>query len=97
MKRIAIFVLITGVSLVAFGALEAVKPVLKESHTWSMYGKPIAYYQRVKMSDGSTVELKSKTPLTEKQWQAKADEIQKAIDEQPVFTICPTCGGSGEI
>jgi len=79
-----------------------VKPVLVKSYTWSMYGKPIAYYQRVKMPDGSIQELKIKPEAGKvapdaKQWQALVDKqwaSQKLIVEA-MPKPCPYCGGTG--
>lgn len=69
------------------------KPVLVSSAKQWDHTK--AYYQKVNMPDGSKLELKSRVPLTKEQWQQKADNIQKDINEQSEPEICPTCGGSG--
>ncbi|NVM22107.1 MAG: hypothetical protein HWN68_10055 [Desulfobacterales bacterium] len=70
-----------------------IKPVLKdEVNHWQINGKTVAYYQKVTMPDGSMLELKSRTPLTKAQWQKLADDIQKAIENEPKPQICPTCG-----
>ena len=71
------------------------KPVLaKPAEAWMINKTLVAYYQKVKLPDGSNVELKSKVLLTDKQWQAKADafwEAQKKAElEKP--KICPYCG-----
>ena len=57
----------------------------------------VAYYQKVKMPDGTTQELKSRTPLDAKQWQVLA---QKCWDAQVGAELnkpkpCPYCGGTG--
>ena len=66
------------------------KPVLvSDAKQWELTG---AYYQKVTMPDGSRQELKSRTPLTKIQWQKMADDIYKAIKNEPMPEICPTCG-----
>lgn len=63
------------------------KPVLiAPAKQWPLTG---AYYRKVKMPDGSVQELKSRTALTDTQWQAFAESIyQKPEPER----VCPTCG-----
>ena len=68
------------------------KPVLvSEAKQWDLTK---VYYQKVTMPNGYKVELKSKTPLTKEQWQAKADdlwEIQQQLEaDKP--KVCPYCG-----
>jgi hypothetical protein len=85
MKRGLLLVL----ALVACAVTQPVaieKPVLvSTAKQWQMTG---AYYQRVKMPDGSVQEIKSRTPLTAKQWQALAEELNVSEKEE----VCPTCG-----
>ena len=108
--RFVILVLVFGLfGLVVFGKagpagepIEAT-PVLTatKNAVWTIRNDTgthvVAYYQRVKMPDGSTQELKSRTPLDAKQWQVLA---QKCWDAQVVAELnkpkpCPYCGGTG--
>ena len=57
-----------------------VAPVLKDSQvTWTIGKTVVAYYQRVKMPDGSIQELKSKMTLDIKGWEALAQKQWEAI------------------
>lgn len=110
MNRIFLFLILVG--LVIAGAPKTgdvteplpieVKPVLvSAAKPWTIRNDTglhlIAYYQRVKMPDGTTQELKSRTPLDAKQWQALS---QKQWDAQLAAELnkpkpCTRCGGSG--
>ena len=62
-----------------------VKPVLTTEikPPWTIGKTVVGYYQRVKMPDGTTQELKSKTPLDIKGWEALAQkqwEAMKAVE-----------------
>ena len=70
------------------------KPVFeKPAEEWKIHDKTVAFYRDCKLPDGRKVELKSKTPLTDQQWQKKADDYYKAvIEEETKLEICPFCG-----
>lgn len=79
-----------------------IKPVLVDvAKPWTIRNDTglhtIAYYQRVTMPDGTTQELKSRTPLTALQWKALAQkqwDVQSAAElNRPI--PCMRCGGSG--
>lgn len=75
-----------------------VNPALKgEPWAWEMYGKVIAWYQRVDLPDGTNQIIKikpeselEKVPKTEA-WQTIVDKIDFKPEPEP--KICPTCGG----
>ena len=69
------------------------KPIpVKVAKQWELTK---AYYQHFTMPDLSRPELKSIVRLTPIQWQAKADEYWKIMQEakQNEPKICPFCGG----
>jgi hypothetical protein len=91
MKRIIISAALIVLSS-ALGILEPIKEkpiLLSDAKQWEHTG---AYYQKVIMPDGLRLELKSRTPLSKEQWQKMADDIQKAIENEPKPEICPVCG-----
>ena len=88
MKRIIVTLIMLGLGVVSLGIFEPVpepvepQPVLvSEAKQWDLTK---AYYRKVKMPDGSRQELKSRTPLDAKQWEALAQkqwDAMKAIEE----------------
>mgnify|MGYP001571894478 CR=1 FL=1 len=80
-----------------------IKPVLVTTRhpVWTIRNDTgthvVAYYQRVKMPDGTTQESKSRTPLEAKQWQVLS---QKQWNAQVAAELnkpkpCTRCGGTG--
>ena len=91
MKRtiqlIIVYCLLTiAVCYAVFESVE-VKPVLfKAAKQWDLTK---AYYQKVTMPDGTRQELKSRKPLTDKQWLELAEKVYvKPLEPE----VCPSCG-----
>lgn len=96
MKRIIIgAILLVGVFVAAQPILEPiepkpveVKPVLVSvEKPWNG-----SFYQVVKLPDGSRQRLKSRTALTLKQWEAKADKVWEDQKAEPQPVTCSECG-----
>ena len=68
------------------------KPVLvKGEYVFEHTGR---YYHKVKMPDGSTQEIKSLVPLTQKQWEERAVKAYvKPVEPEPTCEEChDRCG-----
>jgi len=84
---IIVYCLLTiAVCYAVFESVE-VKPVLfKAAKQWDLTK---AYYQKVTMPDGTRQELKSRKPLTDKQWLELAEKVYvKPLEPE----VCPSCG-----
>jgi len=102
MKRIAILLIL---AMAIFEPKEPVKPIepvevkpalaTEIKPPWIVGKIIVGYYQRVKMPDETTQELKSKIPLDEKGWLALADKQWESMKQEELNQpkICPTCGG----
>lgn len=96
--RLAIVILLAAVAVYAAVGQPIIKPVpiddkpvlIDSEKAWLMYGKPVAYYHRVIMPDGSKHELKSRVPLSKGEWLKLAEKAYIEPEQDPEF--CPHCG-----
>jgi len=94
MKRLLIIAMISVVAVCVLADLGGIEPIEEKptlvgsAEQWEMTG---AYYQKVRMPDGTKQELKSRAPLTDKQWLALAEKVY--IKPELLPEVCPYCGG----
>ena len=92
MKRILLL------SILSLAVFESTKPVpVKEPEAWIVGKELVAYYQHFTFPDGTRTQLKSKTFLDEKGWEALAKKQWTARQQAELNKpeICPHCGGTG--
>jgi len=100
-------IVILAAGLIAYAGIGGIEPtikpvIVKDEGAWTIKNDTglhvVGYYCRVKMPDGSVQELKSKTQLDAKGWDAlalKFWEATKPDPNKPEPKVCPYCGGTG--
>lgn len=105
MKRLSLILIFLSAGIIYVNGRDIgdIEPVPTDSNIVQISDmKPVtqyeltkAYYRKVKLPDGSKVELKSRILLTDKQWQELAQKVYESnIKEEINPEICPHCGRS---